>query len=1003
MDQKRCYGCMQPIGSESVCPHCGFDSRKTPNTPQQLPLGTVLRGQYLVGKALGQGGSGITYLGWDRYQNMAVAIREYYPAGMAMRKSLRDQSVILCPGADAASFRNGLDRFQKEARILAGLSHVPELARVYQSFQENNTAYTVVEYVQGITLKEYVKRRGGRLSFQEALAVIGPVVNALERVHKEGLLHRGIDPDCILMRRGGGVKLLDFSSLRNGSGGMGRGFAPIEQYQQNVALGPWTDVYSLCATLYYCVIGQSPPESTERAMGNATLGFGGASGLSSQQKQILNKGLSVRSAERYLSMEALRQALFQSPAPGSSTLPTDPGHTVAVVSPQKEKTQAASGSEGAVIEPTKRKPWAALLLVVLLAIGGAAIWYFNGSGDISLADRTGTAPSFVFDPPAITRGGPKETEATTEPTEPMPDRPAIKNPGENTVMTQTVSSPETGHTDPAFGTGIPREQIKTITVLYLLQDVPEDAVDISEQGNGKVLAWVAENGEMYDLYLAAEGGIYAPADSSNFFAYYTNVERIQFNGAFFTDNVQSARGMFYNDQRLVRMDVSGFNTANMTDMAFMFSGCSMLEKLETGGFDTAKVTDMRAMFQYCESLRTLNVSGFNTANVTDMSHMFSGVKYVSVLDVSNFDTANVTDMQCMFRQCGAVEVLEVSGFNTAKVTNLGALFSDCAEVNTLDLSGFDTAKVTSLSSMFSGCGSLEILVLPVGINTARVTDMSHMFNGCAMLKQLDVAGLDTQNVTTMEAMFNGCASVKVLDVSGFRTNKVMDMRDMFNGCQQVKELDVSGFNTAKVTSMNGMFRECQSVSTLAVDNFNTRQVTDMSYMFDGCGGLESLNISRFRTENVTQMQYMFNNCAGLTSLDISGLSTGKVTDMSYMFAGCSGLTYLKSGKFNTALVENMSFMFDGCSALNYLDLSKFNTSRVTNMERMFCECRAMKSLDLSKFDTSGVTNMAKMLYGCDGLETLTLGTFDTSSVTHWEDFMEAGKKVNGRDWQELFN
>lgn len=1020
MEQKRCYGCMRIKGQERVCPHCGFDER-TPNAPHQLPLGTVLREQYVVGRVLGQGGFGITYLGWDRHLDTPVAIKEYYPTGAVMRKSLKDPGVVLCPGAEEAIFRSGRERFLREAQTLARYAHVRELVRVNSFFPENNTAYMVMEYVEGITLREYVKRRGGRLPCRETLAILRPIVTALGNIHREGLIHRDISPDSIMMLRGGAVKLLDFGSVRNAGKGQNqssvisarRGFAPVEQYQQNVALGPWTDVYALCATLYYCVTGQVPPDATQRMLGNAVLNFDGAPELTQQQRQVIGKGMAVKSADRYLSMEELHRALFQPPAantaPYAMTGGSEPGSTVAVVSSQPERTAAINpDGGGAVIEPPKRKPWvAALLLVVLLAVGGAALWYLNGTGGASLADRGVTTPSVELDIPVFTRGNPLEDTEATEATEPEDTQPAqipvIKDPRENTLAVHREAGKEVTPQSSAFGTTVTREQVKTITVLYSIQNAPEDAVDVSQQQNGKVLAWTVPNGELYDLYLAAEGGIYAPADSMQLFGYFTNVQKIEFNGVFFTDNVVDASGMFYKDEKLVEMDVSGFRTANMTNMSFMFSYCYLLEKLDVSCFDTAKVTDMNTMFQRCESLRTLDVSGFDTANVTDMQYMFNGVKYVPVLDVSGFDTAKVTNMMCMFHECGAVKELDVSGFDTDKVTSMAAMFRGCAAVEELDISGFDTTKVNNMNSMFSGCTSLQILTVSPDINTVRVTDMEAMFRDCATLKALDVSGFDTANVISMDSMFSGCQSLLKLDVAGFDTKNVSDMGFMFSQCNALTALDVSGFNTAKVTDMECMFQDCRNVTALAVDNFNTREVQNMGRMFLDCSSLQSLNVSRFRTEKVEDMQYMFAGCSGLRELDVSGFATGRVTTMEGMFENCWGLSYLKLTRFNTANVQSMAKMFSGCAGLNYLDLGSFNTARVTDMEQMFFECRSLKSLDLTAFDTSAVRNMSRMLYGCDELKNLTLGTFSTASVTEWDDFMEPGKKVGGKDWTILFN
>ena len=162
MEGKRCYGCMKLKKNSPVCEHCGYDERET-NAPHQIPAGTVLKEQYLVGKALGQGGFGITYLGWDLYLDIPVAIKEYYPAGVVMRDTTVTMDVVSCSGDEGARFRNNKERFLREAKMLARFSQVPEIVQVKNFFLANNTAYIVMEYVEGTNLKQYVADHGGKL------------------------------------------------------------------------------------------------------------------------------------------------------------------------------------------------------------------------------------------------------------------------------------------------------------------------------------------------------------------------------------------------------------------------------------------------------------------------------------------------------------------------------------------------------------------------------------------------------------------------------------------------------------------------------------------------------------------------------------------------------------------------------------------------------------------------------------------------------------------------
>ena len=381
------------------------------------------------------------------------------------------------------------------------------------------------------------------------------------------------------------------------------------------------------------------------------------------------------------------------------------------------------------------------------------------------------------------------------------------------------------------------------------------------------------------------------------------------------------------------------------------------------------MTDASLLFYYCVNLASIDVSGFDTSNVTNMGGMFSGCSSLTSLDVSGFDTSNVTDMGWMFNECDGLTSLDVSGFDTSNVTYMGWMFMGCGGLTSLDVSGFDTSNVTNMIWMFNGCGGLTSLDVS-GFDTGNVTYMDGMFNGCSGLTSLDVSGFDTGNVTDMSDMFWGCSGLTSLDVSGFDTRNVTDMNWMFSGCSGLTSLDVSGFDTRNVTDMNWMFSGCSGLTSLDVSGFDTRNVTDMSDMFSGCSGLTSLDVSGFDTRNVTDMSDMFWKCSGLTSLDVSGFDTGNVTDMNWMFSGCSGLTSLDVSGFDTRNVTDMSDMFWKCSGLTSLDVSGFDTGNVTDMSDMFSKCSGLTSLDVSGFDTRNVTNMVGMLEGCNSLTTI---------------------------------
>ena len=330
--------------------------------------------------------------------------------------------------------------------------------------------------------------------------------------------------------------------------------------------------------------------------------------------------------------------------------------------------------------------------------------------------------------------------------------------------------PETWPTASAFGGAYQRRQIRSVTFLSSLKDAPAESWDVSQKRDGTVRAWVVPNGNFYDLFIGAKGGVTAPENCHRMFAGYKNLLSVNLNEA--------------------------FDTSNTTDMGGMFQGSGLM-KLDTTGFDTSKVTDMGSMFENCSDLGTLNVSGFDTSAVTNMYGMFYGCSSLMKLDVSSFNTAKVKSMYCMFRDCSNLQVLDLSGFDTANVSNMYCMFYGCSSLTELDISGFDTGNVTDMSCMFYNCSNLRMLDVS-SFNTANVTSMYCTFYGCKSLLALDVSGFNTANVTNMYCMFHSCSSLTELDVSGFDTGKVKNMSCMFINCGNLRMVDVSGFNISSV-------------------------------------------------------------------------------------------------------------------------------------------------------------------------------------------------------------
>ncbi|MBR5616989.1 MAG: protein kinase [Oscillospiraceae bacterium] len=326
MEQNRCPGCMN-IKSGAVCEHCGYDERRQ-NAPHQLQIGTALQDRYLVGRALGQGGFGITYLGWNRYLEKKVAIKEYYPAIFVDRNATYDTTVVCRTEQMEEFFAENRMRFLREAKTLAKLEEVPQIVSILDFFEANNTAYIVMEYLQGSDLRAYVKKKGGCLSPTETFNIMRPVMAALVKVHEAGLVHRDISPDNIMLQYDGSVKLMDFGAVRSVNNAavdkeltqatqaiVKHGFAPVEQYSAKGSIGPWTDEYALCATMYYCMTGKVPENVHDRIDEDKDIDWDTVAGLTDRQKEILQKGMAIRAKDRHHDIRQLMEALFAQPAP----------------------------------------------------------------------------------------------------------------------------------------------------------------------------------------------------------------------------------------------------------------------------------------------------------------------------------------------------------------------------------------------------------------------------------------------------------------------------------------------------------------------------------------------------------------------------------------------------------------------------------------------------------------------------------------------------------------
>lgn len=268
---KRCLGCMEIYEDEyDICPYCGFEDGTEAEEKIHMDPGTILADRYIIGRVLGYGGFGVTYIGWDGKLEQKVAIKEYLPSEFSTRMPGQSR-VTVFNGEKSEQYYEGLKKFVDEAKRLAKFQNEPGIVKVFDSFIENETAYIIMEYLDGETLSSLIKREGC-IPEDTAVDMLMPVLNSLRVVHEEGIIHRDIAPDNIIITNSGDIKLIDFGASRYATTSHSRsltviikpGYSPEEQYRSRGDQGPYTDVYALGACLYKMITGKTPPDAMER-------------------------------------------------------------------------------------------------------------------------------------------------------------------------------------------------------------------------------------------------------------------------------------------------------------------------------------------------------------------------------------------------------------------------------------------------------------------------------------------------------------------------------------------------------------------------------------------------------------------------------------------------------------------------------------------------------------------------------------------------------------------
>lgn len=406
MEFNRCLRCMQ-VAQGYPCTHCGYDPAVAQGADYGLRPGVILNGKYVVGTILGQGGFGITYVGWDLALESKVAIKEYYPAGQVIRDNATGSLLHWLSTPQSETARNaGREMFLKEARKMSRVSGIPQVVRVRDLFQENDTAYIVMDFVEGQTLKESL-RKTGPITWAQAERIFFPAIRAMEQVHREGLIHRDLSPDNLMLQPDGTVRILDLGAAKDLNVNSGAssmqvakgGFSPLEQYTQRGGSGTWSDVYAMAATMYYSLTGILPPPVMDR-----------------MEEDQLRWDLEPLKALPGPALEAMKNAMI--------LLPKNRTQTMGEFLAQLEKAQAKAAPKPAPKQKREKKKFPLPILAAVLAVVLIAGWV--------LLPGDAQEPRLESQPQAET-----QTEAVPEPETTVPTEPQSLFP--LSIQEQTIS------------------------------------------------------------------------------------------------------------------------------------------------------------------------------------------------------------------------------------------------------------------------------------------------------------------------------------------------------------------------------------------------------------------------------------------------------------------------------------------------------------------------------------------------------------------------------------
>lgn len=805
-DQNRCMRCMsQKDSQQETCPACGFSEKDFVPEKHHLQPHTILKGQYLVGCALGEGGFGITYIGWDMFLHIPVAIKEYFPSGVVIRDQ-GQHTVSVFAGKDEESFLQGRSSFFREAQKVAKFDNNVGVVSVKNCFLENGTAYIIMEYISGINLGAYAELHGGKLTFTETLKLLRTPILTLEELHRASTWHRDISPENLMLAKDGKVKLIDFGSAMESDREkktrvlmIRAGYSPVEMYSSTGEDGPYSDVYSMAATIYKLITGVTPPPATDRLDNDPLVPPSalGVKDISHAQEAALLKGMAVQVKSRYQTMEEFFDGLY--------------GKNVPAPAPSQHQKRLMIGI-------------AALLVLIMVGVG-VQLWRDSQSLPV------GPAPTEA--PTAIPTDAP--TEAPTEAPTDVPTEAPTAIPTEAPTATPVPSAVETALRDFLNANGY---------AIAADEAIPADA--LARIGGVRLL-----EGNIDFTFLTDEGEL-EYRDS-----FYMNPWRRDFpqtpdvRGEALTTEINLADfACFPNLQYLAVWDERAVN----------LEALSRLPKLTTLVLDHCGLTesDLPTIAQHAPQLTTLNISN---SGITSVAALASLTKLERLI-ISNTGVttltplANLTIRQLLTENTAIASINELRGTRLVKcirqwncpiVTDGYDVLGEMPQLEEVNIAGDESTKelVLDLSPLANAQNLVWLDVGYVGVQD---------INFVSSLPNLQYLLIATSNLTSM--MIGDATLPENLGYIDFGANRITSLEELH--LERLKKLEYISLHANFITDFSPM-EQCTATETWITDQ------QDPANLMGWLG--ESLRNALNLPPKAVVTQKMLDNVIGVTVRD----------------------------------------------------------------------------------------------------------------------------------------